>query len=284
MQAPPGKRITLAAYPTDYHDKLTKPRAGELLSRGVEQLAQQQDLLYAQNRYALLVIIQGLDASGKDGIVKHVMSGLNPQGCQVTSFKAPSQEELEHDFLWRCAKALPRRGQIGIFNRSYYEEVLAVRVHPQLLGRQNLPGRVLRGNIWRRRYEQINNFEQYLAQNGTEVIKLFLHISRAEQKRRFLERIDQPEKNWKFSRDDANERRFWPDYQRAYQDMLNATSTPWAPWYVLPADHKWFTRLAAAEIVIDRLKRLKPAYPKLSPRHRRELSQARKALEKEQVP
>jgi len=237
-----------------------------------------QDKLYAQDRWAVLFIFQALDAGGKDGAIKHVMSGVNPQGCQVYSFKAPSAEELDHDYLWRCAKALPERGRIGIFNRSYYEEVLVVRVHPEVLARQHLPPRLVTERIWEERYEDIRRFERYLGRNGTVIRKFFLHLSREEQKARFLERLSEPEKHWKFSAADVRERGHWEAYQRAYEDAIRATSTPEAPWYVVPADHKWFTRLVISAAILETLESLALAYPVLSPAARAELAEAREAL------
>lgn len=258
-----------------------KPRATEALAAGVEALAALQDRLYAQNRWAVLLIFQAMDAAGKDSAIKHVMSGVNPQGCQVYSFKAPSAEELDHDFLWRCWKRLPERGRIGIFNRSYYEETLIVRVHPELLARQQLPPETVTARLWTERFEDIRHFERYLHRNGVLVRKFFLHLSKAEQKRRFLERIENPEKNWKFSAADVAERRHWRAYRDAYEDMIRHTATPEAPWYVVPADHKWFTRLVVAAAVIEALSSLDLHYPKISPAQRRELAAARRALLKE---
>ena len=236
-------------------------------------------MLYAQDTHALLLIFQAMDAAGKDGTIKHVMSGVNPQGCDVSSFKAPSSEELNHDYLWRSSKRLPERGRIGIFNRSYYEEVLVVRVHPEILEAERLPSAVRGKGIWKRRFEDINNFEKYITDNGIVVLKFFLNVSKAEQKKRFLERIDRPEKNWKFSASDAKERAFWDDYQQAYEDAFNHTSTAWAPWYIIPADHKWFTRMAVAGIILDTLKKLKLRYPTVSEDRNQELLQAREILE-----
>lgn len=255
-----------------------KPRAREALAAGVEALARLQDRLYAQNRWAVLLIFQAMDAAGKDSAIKHVMSGVNPQGCQVYSFKAPSAEELDHDFLWRCCKRLPERGRIGIFNRSYYEETLIVRVHPELLARQQLPPELVTRRIWKERFQDIRAFERYLHRNGVLVRKFFLHVSKAEQKRRFLERIENPDKNWKFSAADVAERRHWDAYMAAYEDMIRHTATPEAPWYVVPADHKWFTRLVVAAAVIDALASLDLRYPELGPAQRKELAAARRAL------
>src|SRR5690349_9812061 len=223
-----------------------KPRAKETLATGVEALAELQDKLYAQDKWALLLIFQAMDAAGKDGAIKHVMSGINPQGCQVFSFKAPSAEDLDHDYLWRCMKVLPNRGHIGIFNRSYYEEMLVVRVHPEFLAKQKMPKELVTKKIWKERAEDIRNFEQYLGRNGVVVRKFFLHVSKKEQQRRFLGRIDDPLKNWKFSSNDAAERDYWDDYMKAYEEMIQTTATSYAPWYVVPADNKWFTRVVVA--------------------------------------
>ena len=255
-----------------------KARAKETLQTGIETLAKLQDMLYAQDSWAVLLIFQAMDAAGKDGAIKHVMSGINPQGCQVASFKAPSAEEQDHDYLWRCQKRLPERGHIGIFNRSYYEEVLVVRVHPELLDKQKLPSTLVSKKIWDQRFEDICAFERYLTRNGIAIRKFFLHISHAEQKRRFLERLDTPEKNWKFSAADIAERRYWREYMAAYQDMIRATATPWAPWYVVPADHKWFTRAVVAGAVIDALASLDLRYPEVDKGQRAELAAARMAL------
>ncbi len=255
-----------------------KPRAKEALAMGVEALAQLQDMLYAQDRWAVLLIFQAMDAAGKDGTIKHVMSGVNPQGCQVYSFKAPSSEELDHDFLWRCMKYVPQRGRIGIFNRSYYEETLVVRVHPELLERQTLPPELVTKDIWKERFRDIRNFERYLTHNGVVILKFFLHVSKGEQKRRFLERLEKPEKNWKFSADDIKERAFWDDYMVAYEDMIRHTASPEAPWYVVPADNKWFTRIAVAAAVIETLDALNLRYPKVSKEKLKELAAARQVL------
>ncbi|MFM8230437.1 MAG: polyphosphate kinase 2 family protein, partial [Chthoniobacterales bacterium] len=236
----------------DFTDK-DKPRAKEALAAGVQALAELQDKLYAQDQWAVLLIFQVMAAAGKDGVIKHVMSGINPQGCEVHSFKAPTSEELDHDYLWRCSKRVPERGRIGIFNRSYYEEVLVVRVHPQILQKQKVPRELLTKTIWDERHEDIKSFERYLGRNGVLVCKFFLNVSKEEQKKRFLERIDNPDKNWKFSTTDSHERKFWKDYQNAYEDMIRVTATEEAPWYVVPADHKWFSRLVVAAAVIDAL-------------------------------
>ncbi len=260
---------------------LDKETAKEYLASDIERLTEYQNILYAQNQYSLLIIFQAMDAAGKDSTIKHVMSGINPQGCQVFSFKAPSTEELDHDFLWRCNKALPERGRIGVFNRSYYEEVLVTRVHPQVLARQALPKELTGKGIWKRRFEQINNFEKHLVDNGTIVLKFFLNISKAEQKKRFLARLDTPEKNWKFSSADVLERAHWDEYMSAYEDCLANTSTEAAPWYVIPADHKPFCRLAVSYIIAETLKGLDLHYPKLNQEHRDELAKARRMLESE---
>ena len=255
-----------------------KPRAKEMLQAGVAALTELQDKLYAQDRWSLLLVFQAMDAAGKDGAIKHVMSGVNPQGCQVVSFKAPSSEELDHDYLWRCNRNLPERGRIGIFNRSYYEEVLIVRVHPELLQQEKLPPKLLSKDIWDQRFRDIRAWERYLENNGVVVRKFFLHVSREEQKRRFLERIDNPAKNWKFSATDAQERRYWKDYMRAYEDMIRNTATKRSPWYVVPADNKWFTRIVVASAVIDTLDSLDLRYPKVRKEKRAELARIRKAL------
>ena len=255
-----------------------KPRAKEVLALGVDLLAELQDMLYAQDRWAVLLIFQAMDAAGKDGAIKHVMSGVNPQGCQVFSFKAPSTEELDHDYLWRCLRHLPERGRIGIFNRSYYEETLVVRVHRNFLQKQKLPPELVTKDIWNERFQDIRSFERYLTRNGVVIRKFFLHVSNKEQKKRFLERIDEPEKNWKFSANDAKEREHWDDYMEAYEDMIQNTATKEAPWYVVPADNKWFTRVVVAAAVIDALADLDLHYPKVSDEKRKELATARKAL------
>ena len=259
-----------------------KPEAKDLLQRGVAQLSELQEKLYAQDHWAVLLVFQAMDAAGKDGTIKHVMSGVNPQGCEVYSFKSPSDEELDHDFLWRTSRRVPERGRIGIFNRSYYEEVLVVRAHPELLLRQRIPRQLITNDIWRERFEDINNFERYLTRNGVVVRKFFLHISKEEQKRRFLSRLDEPEKNWKFSLADAHERHYWNDYMEAYEDMIRHTSSRHAPWFVVPADNKWFTRLVVSAAVIDALQRLDLAFPKIDAARREELAAARAALTGEQ--
>jgi len=276
-----GKRFKLKDHdPGDTH-KLRSEQKGEakaLLARGVEWLAEEQEKLYAQDRWGVLILFQAMDAAGKDGTIKHVMSGVNPQGVQVTSFKAPSSEELDHDFLWRCMKAVPERGRIGIFNRSYYEEVLVVRVHEALLAKQKLPAQLVTKRIWRERYEDIANFERYLARNGYLILKFFLNVSRDEQKKRFLERLDRPEKNWKFSSADARERGYWDAYMKAYQDLIRHTATDYAPWYVVPADNKWFSRLVVAAAIVESMERLDLHFPKVDVAMKKELAAARALL------
>src|SRR5215510_5833935 len=255
-----------------------KPRAKEALAVGVEALAELQNMLYAQDRWAVLFIFQALDAAGKDGAIKHVMSGVNPQGCQVVSFKSPSAEELDHDYLWRCMKSLPERGRIGIFNRSYYEETTAVRVHPEFLRGQKLPSKLVTKKIWDERFTDIRNFERYLTRNGVVVRKFFLHLSKGEQKKRFLARLDRPDKNWKFSVNDAKERGYWKDYMKAYEETICNTATDYAPWYVVPADNKWFTRVVVAAAVIETLASLDLAYPAVGKEKLKELDAARQHL------
>jgi len=261
-------------------DGMRDPAFGqEQLERSKQLLSELQDKLYAQNRWSLLLIFQAMDAAGKDGTIKHVMSGVNPQGCQVFSFKAPSHEDLDHDFMWRCLRNLPERGRIGVFNRSYYEEVLVVRVHPELLQRQNLPDELVGKQLWQERLHDIRSIERYLARNGVVILKFFLNVSKAEQRRRFLARLDEPEKNWKFSPDDVRERSFWSDYMRCYQDAIRETAREQAPWYVIPADHKWFMRLAVSSAIIDTLSKLDLSYPRIDPATRRQLAKARRELE-----
>ena len=262
----------------DKSDKSDKKAAQAVLAEGVELLAGLQDKLYAQDRWAVLLIFQAMDAAGKDGTIKHVMSGVNPQGCQVSSFKAPSSVDLDHDYLWRANQCLPERGRIGIFNRSYYEETLVVRVHPELLARQTLPSKLMGDDIWKHRFHDIRHYEEYLARNGVVVRKFFLHLSKQEQKRRFLERLENPEKNWKFSASDIKERAYWDDYMRAYEEMIRHTASDVAPWYVVPADNKWFTRLVVAAAVIDTLDSLDLAYPTLSDEARASLAAAHQQL------
>lgn len=280
---PEGKKLNLKNYKTDFTgDYKDKKEAVEDLTENIERLAKLQDILYAQNTHAILIIFQAMDAAGKDSAIKHVMSGVNPQGCEVTSFKQPSSEDLDHDYLWRSMKVLPERGKIGIFNRSYYEEVLIVRVHPEILQLQQLPDEAKKDkHIWKNRYEQIRNFEEYLAENGVHVLKFFLNVSKDEQKKRFLKRINEPDKNWKFSATDVKERHFWDDYQDAYKDALEATSTRKSPWYIVPADNKWFTRAAVSEIICQRLESLDLKYPELVESHKQELLEAKKVLESE---
>jgi len=258
-----------------------KGRAKEILGNVVEWLSEQQDMLYAQDHWAVLLVFQAMDAAGKDGTIKHVTSGINPQGCSVTSFKQPSSEELDHDYLWRYMRNVPARGQIGIFNRSYYEEVLVVKVHQELLARQKIHPSLVTQNIWKQRYEDISNYEHYLARNGILPIKFFLHVSRSEQKRRFMERLDNPAKNWKFSGGDVAERQHWAEYQKAYEETIRNTASDYAPWYVVPADNKWFTRVVVAAAVVDAMAKLKLHYPKVTAAKLKELAIARKQLESE---
>jgi PPK2 family polyphosphate:nucleotide phosphotransferase len=279
----PGRRSRLKHFdPGDTAGlDVAKKKAQKLLESGIARLAELQDMLYAQDRWGVLVLFQAPDAAGKDSTIKHVMSGVNPQGVEVSSFKQPTSEELDHDYLWRAVKRLPERGRIGIFNRSYYEEVLVVRVHPDVLRAEKLPGELVTKKIWEERYEDINAFERYLSRNGYRILKFYLHVSRAEQKKRFLERLEVPEKNWKYSIDDVRERARWKDYQNAFDDMIRGTSTSWAPWHVIPADHKWFTRLTVAATIIDALESLNLQYPRVDARRRRELAKARRELERE---
>jgi PPK2 family polyphosphate:nucleotide phosphotransferase len=255
-----------------------KERARRTLDQNLADLSQAQDLLYADGRYSVLIVLQAMDAAGKDGTIKHVMSGLNPQGCQVFSFKKPSAEELHHNFLWRYMRCLPERGRIGIFNRSYFEDVLVVRVHPEMLDAQRLPGSTGKKKFWKRRYQDINAFERHLVRNGTVVLKFFLNVSKDEQKRRFLERLDRPEKNWKFSASDLAERAHWGRYMGAYSDCLSATSTRWAPWYVVPADHKWVARAVVADVITTKLRSLGLKYPELTEEQRADLARAKQRL------
>jgi PPK2 family polyphosphate:nucleotide phosphotransferase len=282
FRVPPGEKVQLSRWPTIVKPFCkSKRRYRELLEEHVEELSSLQRLYYASNRYALLLVFQGMDAAGKDGAIRHVMSGVNPQGCQVSSFKQPSAEELEHDFLWRTTLRLPERGQIGIFNRSYYEEVLIVRVHPEILRSQGLSEELRdEKTIWKERYRSIVDLEEHLHRNGTRIVKVFLHLSKDEQRKRFLERIDEPEKNWKFSLADIHERGFWKHYMEAYEACLSATGTHHAPWYVVPADDKDNARLIVSQIVLDALKELKMAYPRTTAKRRRELESIRKLLAK----
>jgi PPK2 family polyphosphate:nucleotide phosphotransferase len=279
-----GKHFRLKDHdPADTHGLGSdlKPQAKNLLANGVQEMSRLQNILAAQDRWGLLLIFQAMDAAGKDGTIKHVMSGVNPQGVQVTSFKEPSAEELSHGYLWRCAKAVPGRGRIGIFNRSYYEEVLVVRIHPQVLANEKLPKALVTRHIWQERFEDVTGFERYLTRNGIAVVKFFLHLSKKEQKRRFLQRLETPDKNWKFSASDVKERQFWDKYQDAYEDMIRHTASEHAPWYVVPADNKWFTRLVVAQAVVDALKAMNLKYPKASAAERAALAQARQQLENE---
>src|SRR5262245_19402165 len=291
FRVPVGKKVRLKDYNpgwkqteefADFGKDALKERAKETLEQNLKDLTEAQNLLYADDRYAVLIVLQAMDAAGKDGTIKHVMSGVNPQGCQVFSFKKPSTEELGHTFLWRYMRCLPERGRIGIFNRSYYEDVLVVKVHPELIGRQ-LPREKekLGKKFWEQRYEDINTFEHHLVRNGTLILKFFLNVSKEEQKKRFLERLDRPEKNWKFSTSDLPERGFWDDYTAAYEDALSATSTEWAPWYVIPADHKWVTRAVVADIITTGIRGLDLKYPEVTPAQRKLLDEARKKLEAE---
>jgi PPK2 family polyphosphate:nucleotide phosphotransferase len=258
-----------------------KPRAKEMLARGIQWMAEEQDKFYADDRHSMLLVFQAMDAAGKDGTIRHVMSGVNPQGCQVFSFKQPSLEELDHDYMWRYQRCLPERGRIGIFNRSYYEEVLVVRVHEELLERQKVPASLVTHDLWKERLEDIAAFERYLSRQGTVILKFFLHVSRGEQKRRFLERLDMPEKNWKFSSADVTERGYWDDYMAAYEDAIRRTASKEAPWHVIPADNKWFTRLAVAAVIVEAFWKLKLEYPRVDEAKRKELALAREALASE---
>jgi PPK2 family polyphosphate:nucleotide phosphotransferase len=276
-----GKHFRLKDYdPADTGPWRSKEHGDEKLQKDISRMEELQDKLYAQDRWSVLLIFQAMDAAGKDGTVKHVMSGVNPEGVQVHSFKQPSSTELQHDFLWRTTRHLPERGHIGIFNRSYYEEVLIVRVHQKLLAAENLPDLLVTKNIWEERFEDIRAFERHMARNGTVIRKFFLHLSKKEQKQRFLARLDQPEKNWKFSESDVHERDYWDDYQNAYEEMIRNTATKYAPWYVIPADHKWFAHLAVSAAIVETLDKLDLSYPKVSAAKRKELDAARKALEK----
>jgi PPK2 family polyphosphate:nucleotide phosphotransferase len=279
-----GERFRLKDFdPNDTRGlKLDKGESTELLQRGTEWLAGEQDMLYAQDRWSLLLIFQAMDAAGKDGTIKHVMSGVNPQGCQVYSFKQPSREDLDHDFLWRYARCLPERGRIGIFNRSYYEEVLVVRVHEEILKRQKLPASLVDKKIWNKRLTGIAHFEDYLTRQGTIILKFFLHVSRDEQKKRFMERLDSSEKHWKFSTADINERMFWDDYMHAFEEAIRATASKRAPWFVVPADNKWFTRLVVAAAIVETIAELDLTYPKIDAGKKKELEVAREALDREE--
>ena len=287
FRVPPGKQFRLKDYDPEWagDEQVSKAerkkRAESILSEDVTELAEAQELLYASDTWSVLLIFQAMDAAGKDGTIKYVMSGVNPQGCQVYSFKHPSAEELDHNFLWRCMRALPERGRIGIFNRSYYEDVLIVKVHPELLAAQRIPGARPSKEFWKDRYDDINDFERHLSRNGTLILKFFLHVSKEEQRKRFLARIDDKDKHWKFSTSDVAERGFWDKYMQAYEDALGATSTEWAPWYVVPADHKWVSRALVAAIVTDAIDALDLRYPEVTAARLREIAEARKLLEKE---
>jgi PPK2 family polyphosphate:nucleotide phosphotransferase len=276
-----GKKFRLKDFdPADTHDLLAKDQAPDFLAKHIATMAELQDRLYAQDQWALLLIFQAMDAAGKDGVIKHVFSGVNPTGCEVTSFKQPSTEELDHDYLWRTTKRLPPRGKIGIFNRSYYEEVLVVRVHQDFLAKQHLPAKLVTKDIWKERFHDIQNLESYLARNGVVVRKFFLNLSKEQQRSRFLARLDEPEKNWKFSEADVHEREHWDDYMEAYEDMIRHTATDEAPWYVIPSDHKWFMHATVSAVIIETLNDLKLSYPKVDPERRKGLAAARNALEK----
>jgi PPK2 family polyphosphate:nucleotide phosphotransferase len=276
-----GQSFRLKAFdPADTRDLLSKDKSAELMQHNIVEMAEFQDKLYARDQWALLLIFQAMDAAGKDGVIKHVFSGVNPQGCEVSSFKQPSAEELDHDFLWRATKRLPARGKIGIFNRSYYEEVLVVRVHQEFLAKQHLPPKLITKDIWQERFEDICNLESFLTRNGVVIRKFFLHVSKEEQRQRFLKRLEEPEKNWKFSDADVRERQCWDDYMEAYQEMIRHTATPEAPWYVVPADHKWFMHTAVSSAIVETLKELKLSYPTVAAARRKELETARAALEK----
>jgi PPK2 family polyphosphate:nucleotide phosphotransferase len=263
------------------HLDIEKKEAKALLAEGVNRLSDLQERLYAQDRWSVLLIFQAMDAAGKDGVIEHVMKGVNPQGCQVHSFKQPSQEELDHDFMWRITRHLPERGRIGIFNRSYYEEVLVVRVHPEILAKEKMPGKLVTKDIWKERFNDIRAFERYLARNGTVILKFFLHVSKDEQKRRFLERIEEPSKNWKFAMGDVEERKLWHKYMAAFEDMVRNTSRPEAPWHVVPADNKWFSRIVVAAEIVEAIDRLGLKYPKVTGAARKDLEKARQILRKE---
>ena len=274
-----GRKFRLKDFdPADTGHFHSKEHAQELLDKGIAEMRELHGKLYAQSEWAVLIILQGIDAAGKDGLIKHVMSGLNPQGCEVHSFKQPSLEELNHDFMWRTNRRLPERGHIGIFNRSYYEEVLVVRVHPELLKNERIPEELIEKDVWQERFEDISNSERHLTRNGIVVRKFFLNLSKKEQKKRFLERLDNPEKNWKFSAADSRERECWDDYMNAYEEMIAETSKEHVPWYVVPADNKWYTRLVVAAAIVDTLEELNLSYPKLSPQERKQLLEARKEL------
>lgn len=282
LLAKPGKQHSVFDFDPSFTGEVSKQDAKDQLAQDVEKLSELQSMLYAQDRYSILVIFQAMDAAGKDGTIKHVMSGINPQGCQVFSFKQPSAEELDHDYLWRINRCLPERGRIGIFNRSHYEDVLIAKVHPEIILSGKLPGietvKDIDPDFWKRRYRQINDFERYLTENGTVVLKFFLNVSKAEQKKRFMERLDDKAKNWKFSSADVKERQFWDEYMKAYADVLTETSTELAPWYVIPADNKWFMRYAVGRIICDRMKQLDLHYPKLSEEGLKKLEECKKSV------
>lgn len=282
LLAKPGKQHSVSDFDPSFTGKLSKQDAKDQLAQDIEKLSELQSMLYAQDRYSILIIFQAMDAAGKDGTIKHVMSGINPQGCQVFSFKQPSAEELDHDYLWRINRCLPERGRIGIFNRSHYEDVLIAKVHPEIILSGKLPGietvKDIDPDFWKRRYRQINDFERYLTENGTVILKFFLNVSKAEQKKRFMERLDDKAKNWKFSSADVKERQFWDEYMKAYADVLTETSTELAPWYVIPADNKWFMRYAVGRIICDRMKQLDLHYPKLSEEGLRKLEECKKSV------
>jgi len=291
FRVPPGKKIKLKNYDPGWAQTAdlkelgkaeVKERANALLQANIAELSHAQELLYASDQYSILVVLQAMDAAGKDSTIKHVLSGVNPQGCQVFSFKQPSAEDLDHDFLWRCMRCLPERGRIGIFNRSYYEEVLVVKVHPELLDHQKLPPGKRGKSFWKHRYDDINAMEQHLVRNGTVVIKFFLNVSKEEQRRRLLERLDLPEKHWKFSPSDMAERAFWKENMQAFEDMLRATSTPWAPWYVIPADHKWVTRALVADILTKTIQSLNLSFPTVSEEQKKAIKQAREKLSRKE--
>ena len=276
----PDKKFRLEDHDAGFTGRFESKEDGKRhLEKGLEKLRNLQERLYAQDQWAVLLIFQAMDAAGKDSVIEHVMSGVNPQGCQVYSFKQPSSEELDHDFLWRTTRCLPERGRIGVFNRSYYEEVLVVRVHPQILAKQKLPATLVTDRIWKERYEDIGAFERYLSRNGTVIRKFFLNVSKDEQRQRFLARLDQPEKNWKFAAADVQERQHWDDYMKAYEKMIEATTSDEAPWFVIPADHKWFTRLAVADVIVETLEGLDLHFPEVSEAQRQELQRARALLE-----
>ena len=279
LRVPPGTEVRLSRdHDPGYTGQVDKPQATALLADGVELMAEYQDRLAAQDTFGVLLVLQGIDAAGKDGTIKHVMSGVNPQAVEVRAFKQPSAEELNHDFLWRYQHALPGRGRIGIFNRSHYEEVLVVRVHSELLAAERMPAAAHDHGVWSRRYREINDWERYLVDNGIHVVKIMLNLSKREQAKRFLQRIDHPEKNWKFSSSDVRERRYWDDYQQAFAAMLSQTSTKWAPWYVVPADHKWFSRLATAAVLVTALDAIDPRYPAPNPADADQMAQVREEL------